>query len=237
MNNMSFLPKLLFLIRRPQLIVVGGNKSAAAAEAIFRVLRSHFGQGNVSKSQKINSADLWRSKFLVLEVDSQKAEALSKYLRSAENSVLAVVWAEHDYSSLAKLVACLPANGFLVLNFDDEAARELRMKTRSRVLTFGLERPDQSLIKADFQASDIRINPVRKGEDLTGQGAEFSNGINGSSANFKIIYKGSIVPVWLNDFSDREQIYLALSAVAVGTALGINLVELSQALGAQSVVE
>ena len=49
-------------------------------------------------------------------------------------------------------------------------------------------------------------------------------------ANFKISYQGNIVPVWLENLSDKEQVYAALSAVAVGEVFGLNLVEVSEAL-------
>jgi len=56
---------------------------------------------------------------------------------------------------------------------------------------------------ADFQASDIQ------------------------DTSFKLNYKGSIVPVWTNN---KEDIYSVLAAACVGTYLGLNLVQISEAL-------
>jgi len=58
---------------------------------------------------------------------------------------------------------------------------------------------------ADFMASDINMD-----EEI----------------NLKINYKGNVVPVWLKG----KSIYSALAVACAGTILGLNLVEISQAL-------
>lgn len=63
--------------------------------------------------------------------------------------------------------------------------------------------------ESELEASDININ---------------------GGINFKINYKGNIVPVWLDSASDKGQIPGILAAVAVGVVFGLNLVEISQAL-------
>jgi len=91
----------------------------------------------------------------------------------------------------------------LILNFDDETVRELKTETIAHPLTFGFQE------EADFRASDIKLN---------------------SGTNFKINYKGNIVPIWLEKLFGKEQIYSTLSAVSVGVIFNLNLVEISQAL-------
>lgn len=97
----------------------------------------------------------------------------------------------------------LPSKGYLVLDFDEEDMRRLKDDASVKVLTFGLGE------EADFTASDIKIN---------------------GGTNFKINYGGNIVPVWLEERADKEQIRSILAAASVGTVLGLNLVEISQAL-------
>lgn len=89
---------------------------------------------------------------------------------------------------------------FLVLNCDDENIRKIKKQESAKVLTFGF-RAD-----ADFRATDISDN------------------------NFKINYQGNIVPIWLENLSGKDQIHAALAAAAVGEILGLNLVEISEAL-------
>jgi len=95
----------------------------------------------------------------------------------------------------------------LVYNFDKEGLRKIREKApETKLLTFGFQEG------ADFQASDLR------------QGEE------DKSSSFKINYQGKIVPVWLEGSPTREEIYSVLAASAIGVLLGLNLVEISQAL-------
>jgi len=61
-------------------------------------------------------------------------------------------------------------------------------------------------IKAEIQISDVKVN---------------------GGMNFKITYKGSTVPFWM---AKNIEISDALSTIAVGLALDLNLVEISQAL-------
>jgi len=104
---------------------------------------------------------------------------------------------------IIKLAKILPAQGFLILNFDDETAREIKTETIAHSLTFGFQEG------ADFRASDIKLN---------------------TGVNFKINYKGNIVPVWLEKLFGKEQIYSALAAASCGVIFDLNLVEISQAL-------
>ncbi len=53
--------------------------------------------------------------------------------------------------------------------------------------------------------------------------------INGET-NFKINYKGYVVPVWLDKIFGKEQVYAALTAAVAGLIYEMNLVEISQAL-------
>ncbi len=109
-----------------------------------------------------------------------------------------------DTAETIKLTKSLLSSSHLILNFDDATVEEIKYETKASSLTFGLSE------KADFCASDIHIKQ------------------NGT--NFKINYRGNIVPVHLSNFFGKEQIYSALAAFSVGLALGINLVEISQAL-------
>ena len=48
--------------------------------------------------------------------------------------------------------------------------------------------------------------------------------------HFFWIYKGNIVPIWLEYVSGKDQIYSALAAAVVGVIFDLNLVEISQVL-------
>ncbi len=111
---------------------------------------------------------------------------------------------------IEKLTKAIPGHGFLVLNSDSETIKTVN-ETGFKEITFGFQE------NSDFKASDIN-----KLEDGT---------------NFKINYKGNIVPVWLEKSSGKEEIYAALAAAAVGFILDLNLVEVSQALKNQKMLD
>ncbi len=96
----------------------------------------------------------------------------------------------------------LPTKGYLILNYDDESIRKLKEKTSLEVLTYGFQE------EVDFRASDLKIN---------------------GGLNFKINYKGNVVPVWLEG-KDNDEVYAALAATNTGVIFDLNLVEISQAL-------
>ena len=104
---------------------------------------------------------------------------------------------------IRKLAEVLPNYGHLVLNFDDETVRKIKNEIDLRGLTFGFQEG------ADFRATDIKLN---------------------TGTNFKVNYKGNVVPVWLEKPFGREQIYAVLSAMSVGVIFNLNLIEISQTL-------
>lgn len=215
MNN--FLSKINFSIRKPKIIIVTGNSKNFATEFIFQVLK------NQTKIRKITEDKLPlnfdKNEVLLLASDLKTSESLnvSKFL--LKNSSLPILLAtnigiipvDKDFfagerentAAIRELAKNLPAFGYLILNFDDEAVREIKKETNLKELTFGFQEG------ADFRASDINVN----------------NGIN-----FKLIFQGNTVPIWLDKSFDKEQIYSALAAICIGTIFNLNLVEISQIL-------
>lgn len=104
-------------------------------------------------------------------------------------------------------------NGWSVLYYDDERVRALRSRARGRVMTYGLSDA------ADVRAIEISIDQeVREG------------GVAVKGTSFKLVYKGSAVPVHLPGVLGGQHIHGALAAAAVGIILEMNLVSISQAL-------
>ncbi|MFH1292365.1 MAG: UDP-N-acetylmuramoyl-tripeptide--D-alanyl-D-alanine ligase [bacterium] len=109
------------------------------------------------------------------------------------------------------IISHLDRDGFAVMNFDNDMVMQNIKTTRAEVFTYGFSQG------ADLQATDLNI--------IYDQQTGWPTGLN-----FKIIYKGNIVPVFLPGAISKPMIYAALSGVAVGTIFGINLVEGVQAL-------
>ena len=205
---MNLINKIKFLFKRPKVVIVTGEGRACAKEAIYQVLNPYF---KIDSEILIFDSDL---------TNPSSVETLKFLIKNSSLPILVVTqvgdipfdkdfFASEREKTLAirKLAKVMPAQGFLILNFDDETVREIKdynpPTTPSHIITFGFQEG------ADFQATDIKLN---------------------TGTNFKINYKGNIVPVWLEKLFGKEQVYSALSAAAVGTIFDLNLVEISQAL-------
>lgn len=196
---MNFLTKLLFLWKRPKVIIITGNGRKAGKEAISQVLKHYFRVGR---------------DILIFEAEAQEINKFAFYLKKAKLSVLVIthigdIPPDKDFFAgekdkirrVMELAKTLPASVRLVLNYDDETVKEIDDFTNLKTLKFGFSS------KSDIFASDIKLN---------------------GGTNFKVNYRGKIVPIWLDKLFSKEQIYSVLAAVSVGTILGLNLVEISQ---------
>jgi len=111
------------------------------------------------------------------------------------------------------LITDLEPNGWAVVNHDDERSRFAAKNITTRLLSFGCEE------KADLRAREIVFSFEETGatRHLIG-------------TNFKLSHDGSTVPVFLPQVIGYHAVYAALAAAAVGTAYGMNLVEISRSL-------
>lgn len=218
--KMDFLTKLIFFLKKPKVILVAGNGYRTAAEAIFQILSQKFDK--VQKLKRISGPEVFKGKIFILESNYYK-ENKKEFNFLIKGSSLFVLVVTHvgepqfertffageidRISAILEMVNNLPAFSYLVLNYDDETVREIKEKSSAHSLTFGLG------AEADFRATDVILT------DFPARGT-----------NFKLNYKGNIIPIWLKNLFGKEQIYAALTGVAVGTIFGLNLVEISQAL-------
>ncbi len=109
----------------------------------------------------------------------------------------------------SRIVEALPANGFAILNFDDEAVMDMQERTRAHVITFGFG-----------EGSGLRITNFETRSDN-----DRPYGIV-----FKLIYGGSVVPVHLKSVFGKSQAYAGAAAAAVGIVFGMNLVKIAESL-------
>jgi UDP-N-acetylmuramoyl-tripeptide--D-alanyl-D-alanine ligase len=109
-----------------------------------------------------------------------------------------------------ELIKSLDEKGLAILNADNPLVLAMAQNLKSAVVTFGFSE------KADLRATDIAFNYSEKGE------------IQGLS--FKLNFRGTSIPVRLNNALAKHQIYSALIAAAVAEKLEMNLVEISSRL-------
>ncbi|MBU1177769.1 hypothetical protein KJ903_00970 [Patescibacteria group bacterium] len=113
-----------------------------------------------------------------------------------------------------KLINSLGTKKTAIINADDPIIKKFSMEIKAKTLSFGVSE----------KTADIKVSNVV----LDSEFAKQKNGIGGIS--FKLQYRKSVVPVRLPHILARHQIYAAIAAAASGIALGMNLVEISQAL-------
>lgn len=201
---MNFLTKLIFLIRKPRVIIVTGKRRASTAKAIYCVLKSDFRVEKLVEKTP-NVLNLFKKRVFLIETGLKSPRFSKKlnYLIKLSQLPILVITQIDEIEETRKLTEILPVYGFLILNFDDKQIREINNIKSLKTLTFGFQEG------ADFMASDIHTN---------------------ARVNFKINYKGNIIPVWLEKNSGEEQIYNVLAANTVGMIFGLNFIEISKAL-------
>ncbi|MBI2121644.1 MAG: UDP-N-acetylmuramoyl-tripeptide--D-alanyl-D-alanine ligase [Candidatus Sungbacteria bacterium] len=179
---------------------------------------------------RANRRIVWRSPYpeaLVLEYGMDRPGDMD-YLLSIAKPDIAVVTAIGDIPvhveffkdieelimEKAKLVVALPAGGLAVLNHDDFAVYGMKDKTKARVITFGTEE------HSDIKTTNYKLQIIKDN-----QGNDIPDGVS-----FKIEYQGNMMPARFKNTFGMPQVYSAAAAAAVGIALGLNLVEISEAL-------
>lgn len=239
----------------PRIIgVTGSVGKTSAKEAIFSVLAGHF---RVRKNEKNYNNEVgipltiigsngggssffrWLKVFfkwtavmflpfeypeiLVLEMGADRPGDL-KYLTDfmrLEVGVLTDISASHveffnNLEGVARekgtIIRTLNEKGLAIINLDNSNVASLKDQAKSSLIAVGFSR------EAEMRATDRAF--IYSGE----AGAE----IKGMS--FKLNYRGTSIPVRLNNVLARHQIYSALFAAAAGTWLGLNLVEIGSAL-------
>lgn len=159
---------------------------------------------------------------LVLEMGADKPGDISYLTDIAPCKIGVLTYISHAHTEAFKtikkiaqekrvIISHLQRDGFAVLNFDNELVMQNINMTKAEVITFGFK------TGADFQATDMNVIVDEKNLWPTG-------------LNFKLNFQGNIVPVFLPGAIATHLIPAALSAIAVGHILGINVVEAANAL-------
>jgi len=160
---------------------------------------------------------------LVLEMGMDRPGDIS-YLTSFVKPDIAVVSAigeipvhveffegpEEVVKEKAVLPKAVQKDGRVILNADDRFVANMHVPAHAKVMRYGFSE------KAEMMAHDYMI---RQGGDGKPEGI-----------SFKISYKGSDIPLHINNTYGRPQVYASLAAASVGVAFGIDLATISGAL-------
>lgn len=159
---------------------------------------------------------------LVLEMGADKPGDIAYLVDIAPCKVGVLTYISHAHTEYFKtiqriaqekrvIISHLQNDGFAILNFDNPMVMENASVAKAEKVTYGFKEG------ADLRATDINL-------------MEAENTVMPVGINFKVNYRGSIVPVFLPGFLSKAYIPAALAGLAVGVVYGINLVEGAEAL-------
>lgn len=243
-----------FIIKkyRPDIIgITGSIGKTSAKEAIFAVLKSKF---NVRKNLKNYNNEIgvplsiigcesgnanpikwlgvfWQAlkhlifidknypQILILEMGADKKgdiNYLVKFAKPKISVVTAIAPVHLEFFGNLKgvieekkgIVTCLLKDDWLVINYDDEQVKNFINYSKARNLSFGFNQ------QADLVALEPKISQAG----------------NQWGTNFKLSYKGNIIPIFLPEVLGQPQIYSVLAGAAAGVIYELNLLEISAAL-------
>jgi UDP-N-acetylmuramoyl-tripeptide--D-alanyl-D-alanine ligase len=112
----------------------------------------------------------------------------------------------------ANLVSVLGVGDYAVLNHDDQRVLAMKAKTKAKVLTYGFD------LGSTIRASDVEYMSNDEGRPL--------------GVSFKLNEGSRFAPVRIEGSLGKSQAWSASASAVVGTILGMNLVEISEALSA-----
>jgi len=208
-NNMiTGFKKLVFIWKKPKIVLILCSNEEHVAEehiasVVFNVMNKHLKTKMIEGD--VSAFDFFRNKVLIFKAEPDKRKMLEFLLNKSNLPILALCGMEEDFSIneyIVKLVESL-GEGFLILNSDNKYLLKIGKDIKSKVFSLGFQN------KADFCLTDIKVN---------------------GDTNFKISYRGNIVPFWLSGIANKEKIYSALVAASIGELIGLNLVKISKTL-------
>lgn len=107
------------------------------------------------------------------------------------------------------LIESLPADGFAILNGDDELTLKMGEHTKAEVITYG-------------QNEDVAVN-------VSNLLYNYQEG-QPDGISFKLNYEGKNIPIRLRNLLATHYVYAALAGISAGIVLKINILEIAKAL-------
>ena len=216
---MHLLIKPIFLFAKRKVIIVTGNYAEDTAQAIFCVLKSlKFKISKLTFPFSLKTAfNIIKSKILIVTLKPEEIKSVVRNIPLGQIKIVVVtplgnippediVFAGEKIKrdKILQLLKKLSPQNFLVLNYDDETAREIDEFVNMKDITFGFDKG------ADLRASDVTLDK--------------------EGTNFKLNFEGKVIPVWLYHLFGKKHIYAALAVFGVTYNLNINFLEAAKAL-------
>jgi UDP-N-acetylmuramoyl-tripeptide--D-alanyl-D-alanine ligase len=213
----NIIARLIYSVGKPSTVVTLGDGRECSGEAIHSVLSKYFSAIKIGSDL---SFGIIGKKILISKNRIKETKDQERILFLAEKSSKPIIVLTHfgqiaavegqiidresDWDGLKAVTEKVPESAWLVYNSDSPMLKKAASLCKNQnKIGIGFNK------EADFRASDIRI---------------------GKELNFKANVKGSIIPVWLSHVLGKEQIYSALTALAVGKIFELNLIQTTEAI-------
>lgn len=113
-----------------------------------------------------------------------------------------------------KLVESTNSQGLAIINYDSPEAKKMASVSKAKVWGYSIK------TQSDIRAEDVHLSFKEK-----------ENGQPDFGLHFKLAFQGAVVPIFVPNVLSEASVYACLAAAAVGSYLGMNMVEISQAFG------
>ncbi|MFZ2205427.1 MAG: UDP-N-acetylmuramoyl-tripeptide--D-alanyl-D-alanine ligase [Minisyncoccia bacterium] len=125
---------------------------------------------------------------------------------------------DHLIEEKSQLIKTLKKDGLLVLNADDEAILEMKIKSKNRIITYGFKEGADVLGSADsiFYSDSNSNAPTQQGEP--------------QGIIFRVDEGGKSLPVIIEGVFGRNHVYASLASLALSFGLKFNILNAINAL-------
>jgi len=250
--------KLVLKKYKPVIIAITGSVGKTSTkEAIFAVLKNHFGEKRIRRNQRNYNNEIGVP-LTIFGLETGGRSILRWIPRFAKIFWMLVFRTSYPDFLVLEMGADRPGDINYLTNFVKPRVSVITAVGEIPVHVEFYKGPDQvaeekkNLIKcldkddvAVLNNDDERVKKMREGigaevmtygirekSDIMATNYDLKIGNNGNAAelNFKLDFKGSSVPAKLINVLGVQNLYSALAGAAVGIIFGINLVEISEAL-------
>lgn len=108
-----------------------------------------------------------------------------------------------------KVIEALSPEGYAVLNYDDKVVQQMAGKTKGRIFSYAVDSKEVHL-----KAEEVKVM-VKDGE---------------VGLFLKLLYQGTVTPIFIRGVGLKEQVYSALAGAAVGLIYGLTPFEVAQGI-------
>lgn len=133
-----------------------------------------------------------------------------------------------EWKKKNKILSVLDSRGWAILNIDEPSIADLPLKTKAKIFSFSQKS------EADLRALEIlelkeSTRPSRApGQNLSGTNRHLPASDKRAGLSFKLICKGSVVPIKLPKIFTPKKIPAVLAGISAGVLQGLDMIKIAE---------